>query len=295
MDGEKRIVDAHIHVWTDDFERYPLAPGFSTEDLWWLRFTPDDHFVYSRAVGNVRINLVQMTWYGLDHSYILDLIAGAPDTFVGTGIVPVISDVALPSPERVMVELSQGGIYAFRVRSNVARMPVGDLTRWLDYPGYELMFQAGAEHNLALSFLMSYSDLPDLDRMCTKFPDTPVILDHVCGVRIKDGVLDEEGLKQVCAMAKHKCVMVKLGPLHGLSGAPAPFLDLLPLLEPVIDAFGPQRCMWESDSGGPLRMQDPLTDYPASIALIEEHADFLSASDKEYILYKTAENFFFNR
>jgi len=53
--------------------------------------------------------------------------------------------------------------------------------------------------------------------------------------------------------------------------------------------------MWESDSGGPLRMQDPLTDYPASIALIEEHADFLSASDKDYLLYKTAENFFFNR
>ena len=39
------------------------------------------------SVGKVRINLVQMTWYGLDHSYIIDLIANAPDTFVGTGIM----------------------------------------------------------------------------------------------------------------------------------------------------------------------------------------------------------------
>ena len=23
------IVDAHIHVWSSDFDRYPLAPGFT--------------------------------------------------------------------------------------------------------------------------------------------------------------------------------------------------------------------------------------------------------------------------
>ncbi len=295
MDGGKDVVDAHIHVWTDDFARYPLAPGFGPEDLWLPRFTPEDHFAYSRAQGKVRINLVQMTWYGLDHSYILDIIAAAPDTFVGTGVVPAICDVSLASPDRTMVELAKGGIYAFRVRGGNARMPVGDVARWLDYPGYELMFKAGAEHNLALSFLMSYGDLPDLDRMCEKFPDTPVILDHVCGVRIKDGVLDEEGLKRVCAMARHPRVMVKLGPFHGFSETGAPFLDLLPMIEPIIEAFGPQRCMWESDSGGPLQMQDPHFDYPASIALIEEHAAFLSAGDKDYILRKTAEDFFFNR
>ena len=51
--------------------------------------------------------------------------------------------------------------------------------------------------------------------------------------------------------------------------------------------------MWESDSGGPIAMQDPHTDFAASIALIREHADFLSASDKHQILVKTAEDFFF--
>ena len=58
------IVDAHIHVWSSDFDRYPLAPGFTPADLWLPSFTPDDHFAYSRKVGKVRINLVQMTWYG---------------------------------------------------------------------------------------------------------------------------------------------------------------------------------------------------------------------------------------
>ena len=73
-----RIVDAHVHVWSADTDRYPLTPGFDRNDLWLPSFTPEDHAQYSRAVGPVRMNLVQMTWYGLDHSYIADLIAQDP-------------------------------------------------------------------------------------------------------------------------------------------------------------------------------------------------------------------------
>ena len=57
-----------------------------------------------------------MTWYGLDHSYIVDLIAQDPQTFVGTGMVSAVSDVRLPDPDKAMVALAARGIYAFRVR-----------------------------------------------------------------------------------------------------------------------------------------------------------------------------------
>ena len=77
------IIDAHIHVWSPDFDRYPLALGFTPDDLWLPSFTPDDHFAYSHPFGKVRLNLVQMTWYGLDHRYILDLIASDPTTYTG--------------------------------------------------------------------------------------------------------------------------------------------------------------------------------------------------------------------
>ena len=142
---------------------------------------------------------------------------------------------------------------------------------------------------------MANDDLPDLERMCKRFPETPVILDHVCGCRIREEVFPEEQVQKLCAMARHRRVMVKLGPFQGLGDGQAPYLDLLPLIERVVNAFGPERCMWESDSGGPVRMNDPQTDFPAAIALIRDRADFLSDSDKEQILYKTAEDFFFNR
>jgi len=56
--------------------------------------------------------------------------------------------------------------------------------------------------------------------------------------------------------------------------------------------------MWETDS--PLTrpgisQSSPPPSYEASLAVIRDHADFLSKSDKEKILIKTAENLFFKR
>lgn len=295
IDLTDRLIDAHVHVWTDDFERYPLVAGFTSDDMFKPTSTPEDFARYSSPFGRVRMNLVQITWYGLDHSYILDRIAAEPDRFVGTGMVPAVCDVALASPEKTMVDLAARGVYAFRVRGGTCRQLFGDVSRWLDYPTFDEMFKAGAEHNLALSFLMTNEELPEIERMCERFPETPVILDHVCGCRIREGRFPATEVDRLCAVARHPKVMVKLGPMHGLSDKEAPFLELLPVIERVVDAFGPERCMWESDSGGPSEMTDPVRDYAASVALINEGAEFLSDSDREQILFGTAERFFFDR
>ena len=288
------IVDAHIHVWSPDLDRYPLAPGFTTEDLWHPSFTPDDHLAYSKQVGHVRINLVQMTWYGLDHSYIIYLIASDPDTFVGTGIVPGVSDVSLADPGLQIKALADHRIYSFRVRGGGAQPQWGQREDWLNQDGYVNMFATGAAEDLAISFLAGPDDLHEIDRMCERFPETPVIIDHVGGVRIRDGVFQEDQMQTLCRLGRHPRVMVKIGPIHGLGDGNAPYEDLLPMIRRVVDAFGPNRCMWESDSGGPIEMKDPQTDFVASIDLIRE-ADFLNPSDRDWILGGTADAFFFDR
>jgi len=40
-------------------------------------------------------------------------------------------------------------------------------------------------------------------------------------------------------------------------------------------AFGPERCMWESDCGGPVQMKDPGGDCEASVRLIRDRAELL--------------------
>ena len=275
-----RIVDAHVHVWTSDTARYPLAPGVEKKDLWLPSFTPEEHFAYSRSVGAVRLNLVQMIWYGTDHSYILDLIAGAPDTFAGTGVVSLNE----PGPDTTMVALSQRGCFAFRE-------PPSEL----DHPAFEKMFAAGTEHKLALSFNMGVDLLPALGCMCDRFPQTPVILDHVCHVGIQEAEYRHDHLEALLRFAQHKKVMVKIGPFQGLCARKAPYLDILPLIQRVMEAYGADRCMWESDSGGPIAMSDPAADYPAAVALIRDHASFLSQTEKDALLFRTAADFFFRR
>ncbi len=50
--GVAMSFDAHVHVCTDDLERYPLAAGF----------TPEQLLVHARACGVSRIFLIQMTF-----------------------------------------------------------------------------------------------------------------------------------------------------------------------------------------------------------------------------------------
>lgn len=285
------VVDAHVHVWSADTRKYPLAPGFTSKDLWSPGFSAEQLRAHSDTAGVRRINLVQMTWYGLDHSYVLDLIAKDPRRYCGTGIVPAISDTAGPSPDQTMIELSKRGVVAFRVRGKSTRPPLPEMTRWMEHPGYDKMFSAGAKHNLALSFLMGPSDLPELDRMCTRFPETPVIIDHFCLIG-RQGRLDEDEVAALVRMARHRRAMIKFGGFYALGAKRPPYSDMLPLIRRLVGAFGPNRCMWESDA--PKQADAPHT-YEAALAVIRDHADFLSASDKRQILTKTAEDLFFRR
>lgn len=56
------------------------------------------------------------------------------------------------------------------------------------------------------------------------------------------------------------------------------------------DTFGPQRLMWASDC--PFQLQRGHT-YADSIALIRDQLDFLSATDRYWMLRGTAEKVFF--
>ena len=289
---EGRIIDAHVHIWSADTKKYPLMPGFTANDFWYPSYSAEEVLAHGRPAGINRTNLVQMTWYGTDHTYIIDVIKKYPGQFVGTGIVAAVTDVSLADPGRQMTALAEDGIYAFRIRGKSTRPELGDGVRWLDHPGYHTMFQTGAEHNLALSFLMTPGDIPELDRMCTKHPETPVIIDHLCILRPKDGKLVEEEVKAFLAMAKHKRVMVKVGAFYALGKKTPPYTDMLPLIKRVVEAYGPERCMWESDA--PKQDKNGHT-FQAAVDTIKQHADFLSRSDKEQILVRTAENFFFKR
>jgi predicted TIM-barrel fold metal-dependent hydrolase len=90
-------------------------------------------------------------------------------------------------------------------------------------------------------------------------------------------------------MAKHPRVMVKVSAFYALGKKTPPYNDLNHLIYQVYQAFGPERLMWASDC--PYQVVDHT--YQDSIGLITDRLDFLSEKDKDQILGKTAEDFFF--
>ena len=275
------FIDAHVHVWTPDTAHYPLAADYKRADMKPPSFTPEELFKHSQPAGVDRINLIQMSFYGFDNRYLLDMMALYKDTFVGTAVIDPLGD----EPDRLMAELAGKRVRAFRIHPDLSKLPPA---RWLEPAGYARMFRAGAKNNQAMSCLIAPDALPELDRMCAKFPDTPVIIDHLCRIGL-NGKIEDKDIDALCGMAGHKRVMVKVGAFYALGKKRPPYLDLAPLIQRVVQAFGVRRCMWESDC--PFQVVEHK--YQDSIDLVRKRLDFLTDEDREWLLHRTAEEFLF--
>jgi predicted TIM-barrel fold metal-dependent hydrolase len=122
-------------------------------------------------------------------------------------------------------------------------------------------------HKLGLSFdaWLLEPQLPDLIDLAKAFPDTPIVLDHVgtpLGIASYKGKREERfptWRDNIRKLAKSENVVVKLGGLAMAfccfpsfrSNPPAHSEQLArewgPYIETCIEAFGPNRCMFESN------------------------------------------------
>ncbi len=55
-------IDAHVHVWSDDFRRYPLAEGFSPAQMKPTTFLPEEILRHAGPSGVNRVVLIQMSY-----------------------------------------------------------------------------------------------------------------------------------------------------------------------------------------------------------------------------------------
>lgn len=269
-------IDAHSHVWTPVVDHYPLAKGFTVADMKPASFTAEELLATCRPSGVGRVNLIQMSYYEFDNSYMLDMIKAFPERFVGTGIVdPLGAD-----PARAMRALAPGGVRAIRIQPKYGKAPEAS---WLHPAGYESMFAEAAKLGMALSCLIDVAGLGEVDRMCRKFPHTNVIIDHLARIGV-DGAIRDADVQALCDLAEHPRVFVKVGAFYALGKKTPPYLDLAPMIRRVVQAFGTRRLMWESDC--PFQVVDHK--YEDSIALVRDRLDFLSDDDRAWMLGKTA-------
>lgn len=276
------FIDAHSHIWTQDTKSYPLGPGWRRLNIDPPSWTAEELLKEAGAVGVNRVVLIQMSFYGYDNSYMLDSIRRAPGKFAGVAVI----DQDGRRPDLQMRQLKGQGVRGFRI---YAKNQPPD--KWLSSDAMHAMWTCGAEENLAMCCLMDPAELPALDRMCRDFPETPVVIDHLCRIGVT-GTIDPKDAKALCDMARHKRVSVKVSAFYALGKKQAPYKDLGPFIKQVVDAFGPERLMWATDC--PYQAAGGHT-YKDSIDLIKTGLDFLSAGEKDWLLRKAAENVFFSK
>jgi predicted TIM-barrel fold metal-dependent hydrolase len=257
-------------------------------------FTAEELLALCRPSGVGRVNLIQMSFYvgqgtsgkmayEIDKRYMLDMIKLYPERFVGTAIVdPLAAD-----PGRTMRELAKQGVHAFRIQPRYGKQPPG---RWLEPAGYAAMFATAARTGQALSCLIDPDGFPEVDRMCRRFPETRVIIDHLGRIGAgPDGAIRDADVEALCALARHPNAYVKVGAFYALGKKTPLYLDLAPLIRRVVKAFGAKRCLWESD----CPFQVVKDRYLDSLSLIRDRLDFLSKDDREWLLFRTAEHLLF--
>lgn len=276
-------IDAHSHIWPPEVDKYPLAVGQTKKDLNPPSFTDDELMAVAEPEGVKRVVLIQHSIYHLfDNSYLVDAVKRHPARFRVVGMV----DDEAPEPAAAMRKLLTRGVTGFRITPFIRKKSP---EKWLDTPGMQEMWRTAAETRQAMSCLINPSDLAGVAKMCGKFPETPVVIDHFARIGA-DGEIPDDQVKSLGNLARHKQVSVKVSAYYALGRKKPPHLELAPMIKRLYETFGPQRLMWASDS--PYQLQGE-NNYKASISLVRDKLDFLSEEDREWLLRRTAERVYF--
>ncbi|MBM4074448.1 MAG: amidohydrolase, partial [Planctomycetes bacterium] len=85
----------------------------------------------------------------------------------------------------------------------------------------------------------------ELERMALRHPKLPIVIDHC--LNLAAGKEHDAVLSDMLALSKIPNLHAKLSYLVTGSAEEYPFRDMHPSCKQIIQAFGPDRCIWGSD------------------------------------------------
>jgi predicted TIM-barrel fold metal-dependent hydrolase len=266
------IIEPHVHVWTLDTERYPWSP--ETKNPPAESATAEELLETLAENGVSGAVLVQVIYYGTDNTYAADCLRRYPDRFAG---VCLVDPLAPDAPQKLEYEVRERGFSGLRLRPSHDRS-----SRWLPDPATFPLWEKAAELGVTLSLLTHIEQLAMLPAPVERFPEVPVIIDHMGWPPVEEGP-HGEAIQHLLRLVKYPSVHVKITDPWAISKEPYPYRRAEPIFRRVFETFGPERCLWGSD--WPLvRAQ---CGYERALALYTREWGWLTDADREWILDKT--------
>ena len=271
------VVDIHPHVICDDEGRYPPAPLFGKRSDWSQErpSTVDTLIAEMDAAGVDKAAVVHSsTTYGFDNSYVVDACNRYADRLLAVGSVDVRAPDACATIRR-WVDKGLGGLRIF-TGGSTKDFDASELEDESAYPAWELMGELG----LTMCIQTGPVGLPQVRALATRFPNVPIILDHLGRPDPTDGP-PYAAAQSLFDLADVSSIYLKLTPrIMGdcIKGAadPATWFGKL------VEIFGANRMAWGSNyPTSPGRLAEIK-------ATAEERLATLTAEDRDWIFAKTA-------
>jgi predicted TIM-barrel fold metal-dependent hydrolase len=261
--GKRIIVDSQVHIWTHVL---PKMTAQLPEPMTLDRLMP----ILDEG-GADRALIVPPSWQGLSNDYALEAVKRYPRRFGIMGLV----DLRNPKSAALMPTWkNQPGMMGIRLTL------LGPDAKLIDEGAADWLWPAAEKAGIPLQMLAPEQG-PQLARIAERHPGLTIILAHMglSAVVVKAG-RTAGAIDQTVALAKYPNVSVMLSATPAYSAEGYPFRDFNPHIRRLFDAYGPRRCYWGTD----LTNSFARVTYRQRITHFTEHLDFLTESDKDWVM-----------
>lgn len=272
------IIDCHAHVCSSDEVRYPprkdplRVPGGegALEDLRRV----------SRANGVTAVRAVQtVSFYDYDNRYLADVARANPGWVAGV--------CTLDPDDPRGPELLRRLVRDYGVRT--LRSVPGDQRRTFDHDGVRSLWRTCAEVGATVDiFLMSPDWVDGAEKLLREFPGLVVGFDHC--MDLKPGPLYGRVLGEVLRLARYPALIAKVDFISTGTEIGYPGADLHEAALQIIDAYGPERCVWGSNF--PNALWTPKFTYAEHLRIFTDELP-LGAAARAQVLGGTARRLWF--
>ncbi|MFG5776336.1 amidohydrolase family protein [Comamonas sp. J-3] len=219
--------DTHAHVVAEDMQKYPMVANRS--------YTPHpategDYLQMLHATGMERGVLVQISVYGTDNRYMLEVLSRHPQKLRGIAVVD--ADIS----EQELERMHHLGVRGLRI--NVL------FGGGIGFAAMEKLAQKIAPLGWHMQFLLDAAQLPELMPRLEKLPVIGVV-DHMGHTPVASG-LHSPAMQSLLHLMKDKGWWVKLSGAYRIGEEFPGFADVVPWAQQLY-AAAPEQCVWGSD------------------------------------------------
>ncbi len=229
-------IDAHQHFWSLDRGDY----GWLTAEIGPIYgdFLPTDLLPLIERAGIDGTVLVQAAPTVAETEFMLSL---ADKTSFVKGVVGWVDFEASDAPQQIKALAQNPLLVGLRPMIQDIEDP-----EWMLRESLHPAFAALIAHELAFDALTLPKHLGPLHSLLARYPQMRVIVDHASKPAIRDGRLSDWA-DDIAAVASNSHAFCKLSGLVTEAQPGWDIGDLRPVVDHLLNVFGPERLIWGSD------------------------------------------------